>query len=171
VLHGDCGHTTSQCRDIAKLGAHPSTVAKLKNNRLCIWDYYAKCGQGQGCKTSQNGGSCPFKHLETKEIYEASIRNTQILASPGSRSRALMPAIQDPDDEDPNEATFTPLLALDFPEEPPLPPGLSCGAILSGQQGPFTQHPCFLDKDDMRVHFPCIVAHDSNNDSTDSLYQ
>ena len=27
VLHGDCGHTTSQCRDIAKLGAHPSTVA------------------------------------------------------------------------------------------------------------------------------------------------
>ena len=73
VLHGDCGHTTSQCRDIAKLGAHPSTVAKLKNNRLCIWDYYDKCGQGQGCKASHNGGSCPFKHLETKEIYEANI--------------------------------------------------------------------------------------------------
>ena len=160
VLHGDCGHTTSQCRDIAKLGAHPSTVAKLKNNRLCIWDYYDKCGQGQGCKASHNGGSCPFKHLETKELNKANIKNTLMLASPGSRNRALMPAIQDPDDEDPDSAIHMPLVALPFPDEPPIPTGMYLRAMIK-------------DKDDVRVHFPCIVAQnmDSNSDSTDSLYQ
>ena len=39
-----------------------------------------------GCKASHNGGSCPFKHLETKEIYEANIKNPLMLASPGNRN-------------------------------------------------------------------------------------
>ena len=44
TLHGDCGHTTAECRDITKLGADPVVIKKLKSRRLCVFDYYGKCG-------------------------------------------------------------------------------------------------------------------------------
>ena len=81
-------------------------------------------------------------------------------ALPGSKNRTVMPAIHDPDDEDPDSAIHMPLVALPYPDEPPIPTGMCCGAIIK-------------DMDDVRVQFPCIVAQDmdSHSDSTDSLYQ
>ena len=158
VLHGECGHSTSQCRDIAKLGAHPTTIKKLKHRRLCVWDYYAKCGKGSGCNAANNSNRCPFKHLDSKELYEDDIRHTLMLATPGARGLSAMPAIQEEDPEPQNRIhmPMVDLSQLPIPDEPSLPKGLYLGAMVQ-------------DKDDVAVHFPCVLA-DYIYDSEDSLY-
>ena len=156
VLHGEGSHTSIQCKDMAKLGADPVTVMKLKQRRLCVWDYYDKCGKGAGCNAGQNGGRCSYQHLANKELYEANIRGTHLLASPGSRDLSAMPAMKD---EDPEDRIQMPLMALGFPDEPPLPDGLCCGAIR-------------YDIDDERTQFPCILDNSIyySSDNEDPLY-
>ena len=106
----------------------------------------------KGCRTKV----CPFTRRDKKDWlpHHEPMRVTKdmlmavkskLIAAPAVRDDGYAPL--DQEDPDPDEATFTPLLALDFPEEPPLPPGLSCGAVLSGQQGPFTQHPCIRQEE------------------------
>ena len=153
ALHGDCGHTSSQCRDMAKLDADPTVVAKLKFNKLCVWDYYGKCNKGDGCKSATSGESCPFKHLPTKELYESHVRGTIMAATSALRSIA-MPALMDSKHAQEDGET------LPIPDEPPTPAGLCCGAVIQDAV------------DEKPMYFSCAMLQDSDSDSsTDSLYQ
>ena len=60
--------------------------------------------------------------------------------------------------DEPDSRIQMPMKALDFPEEPPIPDGLYCGAIVKD--------------DEHRTYFPCVLTmHADYSDSDDSLYE
>ena len=144
ALHGNCHHKTIACNDIAALGADPLVIRKLKSRGLCVYDYYG------GCK---DPGQCKYKHFPTKPEYDRQIQHIRVMQE--ANKGIQMPATKD---DDPDYRIQMPMKALGFPDEPPLPDGLCCGAVVKD--------------DEHRVHFPCVLTMQTDySDSDDSLYE
>ena len=116
----------------------------------------SNCGSiFKGC----NPGICPFGKRDGTDwaANHHPMRVTkEMMAAAKSKLRIANPAVQeppapatDPDDED---AICTPLVALGFPDEPPLPAGLYCGAVVRGD----SDHP---------IHMPCMISPEADEPS------
>ena len=73
----------------------------------------------------------PYQHLTDKSIYDTQIRNVHLLTTTADRALAIMPALQEEEeDPEPEDKIQMPLMALGFPDEPSPPDGMICGAVL-----------------------------------------
>ena len=88
---------------------------------------------------------CPLSRADKKawSAKHEPMRVTREMLEAAKPFMVASPAIEDTDPDQDDKKVAMPDV-LGFPDEPPIAPGLSCGAMVFGEEKPLIQLPCII---------------------------